>query len=91
MCTFGSKSRRPLDPLPIVQLEVVDKDGNVDELGPTSPFLVMQVSALTAPPLEKKRDKKRSREADRDTFSGGGWSRSLVTAKRLPRRNVCSL
>ncbi|PWN93714.1 hypothetical protein FA10DRAFT_225146, partial [Acaromyces ingoldii] len=47
--TFGSKERRPLDPLPIVQLEIFDKYGNLDLLGSGSPNLVMQVSALPVP------------------------------------------
>jgi hypothetical protein len=30
MCTLGSKNRRTLDPLPIIQLDIRDKDGEQD-------------------------------------------------------------
>lgn len=47
MFGFRTKDRRPLDPLPIVELVVRDKDGRIDHLAHTSPDLLMQVSLCT--------------------------------------------
>ena len=46
MCTLGSKERRILDPLPIVQLDIRDKNGKRDLIGQTSPLLFMQVNLI---------------------------------------------
>lgn len=46
MCTLGSKERRILDPLPIVQLDIRDKNGNRDIIGQSSPLLIMQVNLI---------------------------------------------
>ncbi|SPO39044.1 uncharacterized protein PSFLO_04523 [Pseudozyma flocculosa] len=43
-CGFGVKDKRPLDPLPIVQLQVYRKDKSIDEEASNSPNLLMQVS-----------------------------------------------
>ncbi|PWN51321.1 hypothetical protein IE53DRAFT_314112 [Violaceomyces palustris] len=42
LCGFGIKDKRPLDPLPIIQLEVRREDGEIDEDAHNSPNLVMQ-------------------------------------------------
>lgn len=47
MCTLGSKERRILDPLPIVQLDIRDRFGNRDIVGQGSPLLIMQVNLIT--------------------------------------------
>lgn len=46
MCTLGSKERRILDPLPIVQLDIRDKNGKRDLVGQASPLLIMQVNLI---------------------------------------------
>ncbi|PWN33434.1 uncharacterized protein FA14DRAFT_180080 [Meira miltonrushii] len=46
MCTLGSKERRILDPLPIIQLDIRDRNGKRDLIGQSSPLLIMQVNLI---------------------------------------------
>ncbi|CEH11884.1 Velvet factor [Ceraceosorus bombacis] len=47
MFGFRSRERRPLDPLPIIELTIRDRNGEIDWFAQTSPDLLMQVSLIT--------------------------------------------
>ncbi|SAM83984.1 uncharacterized protein UBRO_06307 [Ustilago bromivora] len=44
LCGLGSKDKRPLDPLPILQLRILKQDGTEDEDAENSPNLLTHVS-----------------------------------------------
>ncbi|SPO27916.1 uncharacterized protein UTRI_05059 [Ustilago trichophora] len=44
LCGLGSKDKRPLDPLPILQLRILKEDGTEDEDAENSSNLILQVS-----------------------------------------------
>ncbi|CDU24903.1 uncharacterized protein SPSC_04736 [Sporisorium scitamineum] len=53
LCGLGSKDKRPLDPLPILQLRIIKPDGTEDEDAESSPNLVLQVSLRKEDPVSR--------------------------------------
>ncbi|EST09017.2 Velvet factor [Kalmanozyma brasiliensis GHG001] len=51
LCGLGSKDKRPLDPLPILQLRILKPDGTEDEDAENSPNLILQVTLHREDPL----------------------------------------
>ncbi|GAC99905.1 hypothetical protein PHSY_007508 [Pseudozyma hubeiensis SY62] len=51
LCGLGSKDKRPLDPLPILQLRIISPDGTEDEEAENSSNLVLQVSLYKEDPV----------------------------------------
>ncbi|SJX64446.1 uncharacterized protein SRS1_15088 [Sporisorium reilianum f. sp. reilianum] len=51
LCGLGSKDKRPLDPLPILQLRILKPDGSEDEDAENSPDLILQVTLRKEDPF----------------------------------------